>query len=121
MRDRANTGGRQAHLVPATGLSRTAVAGAVDTLAAHGLVDRSPTGLLARPEHLRVVAELLGALDAVAVQVRRYARQRQDWHAFLGRHDATEDQAPSDADAEAWWWPPDDVDATWTLVGAIAA
>lgn len=107
-------------LVPATGLSRSAVAAAVNALAAHGLLERSPDGLVARPDRLRAVAELVGALDAVSTQLRRYARERQTWHAHLARHDP--DRSPEhDEPIEDYWWPPDDVDATWTLVGAIAA
>ncbi len=107
-------------LVPATGLSRTAVTQAVEVLVGHSLVERTVAGLVARPERLTAVAEMVGALDAVRVQLRTYARQRQDWHAFLGRHDA-DVEAPEMGDDEAWWWPPDDVDPSWTLVGAVAA
>ena len=64
-------------LVPATGLSRTAVSQAVEVLAGHSLVERTDAGLVPRPECLTVVAEMVGALDAVRVQLRTYARQRQ--------------------------------------------
>ncbi len=107
-------------LVPATGISRTAVTQAVDVLAGHGLVERTTGGLLPRPDRLGVVAELVGALEAVRIQLRTYARERQEWHAFLGRHEDPV-TAPDDVDAEAWWWPPDDGDASWTLVDTVAA
>jgi hypothetical protein len=107
-------------LVSATGLSRTAVTQAVEVLAGHSMVERTDSGLLPRPDRLAVVAELVGALDAVRVQLRTYARQRQDWHAFLGRHDP-EEEGPEMGDDEAWWWPPDETDPSWTLVGAVAA
>jgi hypothetical protein len=106
-------------LVPATGLSRSAVASAVDALAAHGLVDRSPTGLVAHPDRLRVVAEMVGAGDLVTHQLRRYARDRQIWHAHLARHDPA--PVPDEFDVvEDYWWPPED-DAGWTLTQMVAA
>jgi hypothetical protein len=108
-------------LVPTTGLSRSAVAEAVDVLCAHGLVDRTPTGLVPRPEHLRAVAERVGALEQVSEQLRNYARQRQIWHAYLTRHDVDASPTTPDETDEAWWWPPDDGDASWTLVRVVAA
>lgn len=108
-------------LVPATGLSRSAVADAVDTLAAHALVTRSPGRLLAHPDQLRVVAEQLGALDAVAAQLRRYAVDRQIWRAHLTRHDPDRAGEIVDGLVEDYWWPPGDDDPTWTLAQMAAA
>jgi hypothetical protein len=108
-------------LVPATGLSRSAVAEAVDVLCAHNLVDRNPSGLVAHSDRLRAVAERVGALEEVTEQLRNYARQRQVWHAFLTRHEADHSPTTVDDSSEAWWWPPDDADANWTLLGAVAA
>lgn len=98
-------------LVPATGVSRTAVSAAVDVLLAHRLVDRSPTGLTARTDRLRVVAELLGALEAVATQMRRHARERALWRAYLARHEPDPVQLEP---TEDYWWPPDDIDSSLT-------
>lgn len=108
-------------LVPATGLSRSAVAEAVDVLCAHDLVDRTPSGLRAHPDRLRAVAERVGALEEVTEQLRNYARQRRIWHAFLTRHDADHSLTIPDDAVEAWWWPPDDADTGWTLAGVVAA
>lgn len=109
-------------LVPATGLSRDAVAAAVATLGSYGLLERSPTGtLVARPEQLSVVAELLGALEAVGAQLRTYARQRAVWHAFLTRHEPQDSPTGLDGGAEDWWWPPDDADPAWSLLSIVAA
>lgn len=109
-------------LVPATGLSRDAVAAAVATLGSYGLLERSPAGtLVARPEQLSVVAELLGALEAVGAQLRTYARQRAVWHAFLTRHEPQDSPTGVDGGAEDWWWPPDDADPGWSLLSIVAA
>lgn len=94
-------------LVPATGLHRETVTRAVDVLAAHGLLERSPTGLTAHPGRLRAVAELLGTLDAVTAQLRRYARDRELWRAYLTRHDPQQRELDP-IDVEDYWWPPDD-------------
>jgi DNA-binding IclR family transcriptional regulator len=53
-------------LLQAAGISRNAVSAGVDVLAAHGLVEHSPTGLVAHPERLGPVAELVGALALAA-------------------------------------------------------
>jgi len=107
-------------LVPTTGLSRSAVAAAVDTLASYGLVDRSPTGLVARPDRLRAVAELVGALDAVTMQLRRYAYERQIWRSYLARHEPDCSRELEDL-IEDYWWPPEEDAATWSLAGLVAA
>lgn len=105
-------------LVPATGLHRDTVAKAVDILTAHGLVERDPDGLSAHPERLRAVAEMLGTLDVVTAQLRRYARDRELWRAYLARHDT--DAVPEERDdIEEFWWPPDDAEASWTLTYAL--
>lgn len=106
-------------LVTVTGISRRAVHEAVDILSAWALLERTSHGLVARPEALSRVAEQLGALDAVTTQLRRYARQRAAWRAYLARHEP--DAEPRDIDdVETWWWPPDDAaDPSWTLVGAV--
>ena len=91
-------------LVGAVGMARATVSAAVDTLLAYGLAERRDGRLHARPAQLLVVAELLGALEHVAAQVRRHAEQRARWHAWLARH---EDHAlPGDPDDDAWWPPP---------------
>lgn len=105
-----------------TGISRRSVHDAVDTLSAWNLLDRSPDGLTAHPDRLVAVAEHLGALDVVLAQLRRYARHRTAWHSYLTRHD--EEANPrtiTDAEAETWWWPPDDSRASdWTIVDTLA-
>lgn len=96
----------------------------VATLGSYGLLERSPTGtLVARPEQLSVVAEQLGALEAVGAQLRTYARQRAVWHAFLTRHEPQDSHSPTGVDggAEDWWWPPDDADPGWSLLSIVAA
>ncbi len=97
-------------LVGAVGMARATVSAAVDTLLAYGLAERRDGRLHARPDQLLVVAELLGALEHVAAQVRRHAEQRARWHAWLARH---QDHAPT-GDPEDAWWPPgaDDISLT---------
>lgn len=105
-------------LVDATGISRRAVHEAVELLAAWALLERAPGVLLPHPDRLLRVAEHLGALEAVAQQLRVYAAQRRAWRAYLTRH---EDAEPRDVD-ETWWWPPDDAAAMeWTIVRGLIA
>lgn len=107
-------------LVPATGLSRSAVYEAVERLHAWGLVDRSPNTLTARPEMLRTAAEQLGVLDVVTAQIHRYATERRQWRQFLHRHDTSDEDAATEVQPDdTWWWPPDD--SGWTLVNALVA
>jgi hypothetical protein len=103
-------------LVPATGISRTAVAAAIDTMAAYGLVDRSSAGLVARPGRLAAAAELLGVLDEIDIQLRAYAADRRAWRTWLARHEP--ESSPPDED---YWWPPDDASPAgmaWALAAA---
>jgi hypothetical protein len=92
-------------LVPATGLARSSVHAAVDILTSHGLLERVDGHLHAHPGRLNQVAELVGALEEVTAQLRSYARERAEWHAYLRRHDDHE-ALPRHAAAEdlAWLW-----------------
>ena len=89
----------------------------MDTLVSHGLLERRSGVLAALPHQLMRVAELLGVLEDVAAQLRRYADQRTQWHAWLARHKP--DHAAEDL-SEDYWWPPDE-EATWTLLDTVAA
>lgn len=104
-------------LVGATGIARSSVHDAVDTLIANELLERHDGTLRALPHNLLRVAELLGVLDDVVTQLRRYAHERAQWHAWLARHEP--DHAPADP-IEDYWWPPDE-DAGWTLLDTVAA
>ena len=86
------------------------------SLTSHSLLERRGGALVALPRQLLRVAEVLGVLDDVAAQLRRYAEDRARWQAWLARHD---DVTPRDP-VEDYWWPPDD-DPTWTVVDTIAA
>jgi hypothetical protein len=112
--DRAHTIGA---LVAATGIARSAVHDAVDTMTAHGLVERRDGVLVALPHQLLLVAELLGVLEVVVAQIRRYATQRARWHAWLARHEDDE----GGRQVEEYWWPPDDEDTVWTLAMGMVA
>ena len=106
-------------LVNATGMSRSAIAEAVDVLAAYGLVDRSPVvdaarQLIARPHLLTPVAELLGTLDAVMAQLRQYSRERAAWRVYLTRFE--DDYASMPEFATDYWWPPDDASPAGALL-----
>lgn len=106
-------------LTTETGIARSTVHDAVDTLAAHGLLERDGTTLAALPHRLLHTAELLGVLEDVQAQLRRYAEQRATWHAWLARH---EDDTTTPDYAEDYWWPPDDEEEpSWTLIDVIAA
>ena len=108
-------------LLQAAGISRNAVSAVVDVLAAHGLVEHSPTGLVAHPERLGLVAELVGDLDVVTVQLRRYARDRQIWHVYLAHHEPDNRAIERDGTGGDSWGPPDDADDTWPLGAMVAA
>ncbi|MCL3863020.1 helix-turn-helix domain-containing protein [Actinotalea sp. K2] len=112
--DRAHT---VTSLVSATGIARSSVHLAVDTLAAHGLVERQDGRLVPLPHNLLRAAEQLGVLEDVVTQLRRYAQDRARWHAYLARHEPH--QAPGDP-AEDYWWPPEE-DVGWTLLDSLAA
>ena len=101
-----------------TGMARSSVHEAVDTLASHGLLERHAGTFTALPQRLMHAAELLGVLGDVRAQQRRYAEQRAAWHAWLGRH---EDDTTVPDFGEDYWWPPDEADPTWTLVDMVAA
>lgn len=105
-------------LVAATGIARSSVHEATCTLICHGLLVREDHVLRALPHNLTRVAETLGVLEAVVAQVRRYARERAAWRAWLARHEP--DMTPADP-IEDYWWPPDDTAVTWTLLDSIAA
>jgi len=104
-------------LVTETGIARSAVHDAVESMTAHGLIERRDGVLVALPHELLRVAELLGVLEAVVAQIRRYARERARWHAWLGRHEDDErvDQV------EEYWWPPGEEDTAWTLAMGLVA
>lgn len=105
-------------LTAQTGMARSTIHDAVDTLASHGLIERHGGTLAALPQRLLHAAELLGVLEDVRAQLRRYAEQRAAWHAWLGRH---EDDTTAPNDAEDYWWPPDEEEPSWTLVDVVAA
>ena len=73
-------------LVAVVGCSRSSISGAVDTLSAYRLLDRSPEGLIAYPDKLARVAEDFGVSGAIALLLNTYAKHRRIWHAWLARH-----------------------------------
>jgi DNA-binding transcriptional ArsR family regulator len=104
-------------LVRHTGLSRTAVTEALETLAAWNLSERSGRDLswrLVAATSLRQLAELFGVLDEVAKQLDRYRAQRALWRQWLSERLTTGAVLPSPGDDYPWETfegPPDD----WTL------
>ena len=104
-------------LVGATGIARSSVHLAVDTLMSHGLLERDNGLLVALPHQLLRVAELVGVLEDIVAQLRRYAQERAQWHAWLARHEPDRTAA---APTEDYWWPPDE-DIGWTLLDTVAA
>jgi hypothetical protein len=107
-------------LVPATGLSRSAVHEAVDTLAAWSLVERRDRELHARSDLLIRTAEQLGVVETVSRQIERYRKDRRGWRAWLARHEPDRDGPDGSDCGRQWWWPPDD-DVGWTLTGTLNA
>lgn len=112
-------------LVAVVGCSRSSISDAVDTLSSHGLLDRSPEGLIAHPDKLARVAEDLGVTEAIAQQLKTYAKHRQDWHAWLARFDQAPVEAITgrdlyDPEIDECWLPPPD-DQTWTMTELLGA
>ncbi|WP_188484786.1 helix-turn-helix domain-containing protein [Cellulomonas carbonis] len=106
-------------LVTATGIARSSVHDAVDTLSSHGLLERHDRTLVALPHHLLRAAEILGVLDDVVAQMRRYTAERRRWRAWLARHEQHTD-SPADP-AEDFWWPPEDDDPSGYTLLAFAS
>ena len=96
-----------------------AVTEAVELLSAYGLPERADGAPTARPGRLVAVAELLGAVEAVVTQHRRYAPDRARWRAFLARREADEPAGLEYVVDEDWWRPPDD-EVGWTLMQMVA-
>lgn len=112
-------------LVTVVGCSRSSISDAVDTLCAHGLVERTASGLIPRPEQLARVAEDLGVTEAIANQLATYTTHRRIWHAWLARHDEnTADTITErdlyDGERDEYWLPPPD-DFTWTMAELLVA
>lgn len=109
-------------LVPATGLSRTAVTAAVETLQGYALVDIAIGGggrqLHARAGRLPALAERLGVMEVVAAQLRRYALERQAWRAYLARFEASEHEVEFEIDD---WWPPGELSPAGNLWEQLSA
>jgi DNA-binding transcriptional ArsR family regulator len=105
-----------AEIVRATRLSRTAVGEALDVLAAWNLVGRGNDRrwFMVSATSLRVLAEQLGVLEAVAAQIQRYKAERVRWREWLATHTITElliPQPDEDYPWEKFEGPPDE----WTL------
>ncbi|MCG2623011.1 MarR family transcriptional regulator [Arthrobacter sp. I2-34] len=103
-----------AELMRITGLSRPAVAQALESMAAWNLVQRDDNWSVVAATSLRAVAELLGVLEAVAEQLARYRAERAAWREWLARHVVVSPLLPSPDDDYPWEnfeGPPDE----WTL------
>jgi hypothetical protein len=102
-------------IVRRTGLSRSAVHGALEVLAAWSLAERTPAGWsITLGTNLNAVAEVLGVLETVLEQVIRYKQQRELWREWLARRGSGLVMLPSPEEDYPWeqfCGPPDD----WTL------
>ena len=104
-------------LVRMTGLSRTAASEALEILQSWRLVQRgeSRAWSVLQETSLRLLAEKLGVLDAVASLIARYRAERLTWRVWLAKNGAgSEPVLPSPTDDYPWEefeGPPDE----WTL------
>lgn len=107
---------RTVDLVTATGLSRTALADAVEVLAAWNLITRNKdlTWSIVAATSLKALAERFGVLEAVATQLQKYKQDRIIWREWLSKraHTVAELLSPTeDYPWETFEGPPDE----WTL------
>jgi DNA-binding transcriptional ArsR family regulator len=107
---------RSVDLIEAAGVSRTTLWEALEVLAAWNLVARNKDGgwIIVTGTSLRDLAERLGVLEAVAVQLRKYQQDRIIWKEWLSKRAHTVAELASPADDYPWETfegPPDD----WTL------
>jgi predicted DNA-binding transcriptional regulator AlpA len=70
-------------IAQATGISKSTVHEALETLASWGLAKRNPDGWKLGTASLKTCAELLGVIETVMQQQALYRRQRTIWHAWL--------------------------------------
>lgn len=99
--------GHTLQITRATGIARSAVTAALDTLAAWGLIERTVGTWHLRPGAcLHATAEALGVLEAVATQITRYRAERAAWRAWLNRHSPRIETVLHDIETDAWPpWP----------------
>ncbi|WP_159701315.1 helix-turn-helix domain-containing protein [Arthrobacter sp. 18067] len=81
--ENAQTPLRVAELVQATGLGRSTIHQALETLASWGLARWKSLGWVVGSACLKVCAEVLGVIEAVIRQQALYKKQRARWHAWL--------------------------------------
>lgn len=103
-------------IVRATRLSRSAVHEALEALAAWNLVarDEGRAWSVVTTTSLTQLAELLGVLEAVAIQVQRYRTDRIVWRGWLAKNVTTVAELLSPGDDYPWEMfegPPDE----WSL------
>lgn len=103
-------------IVRATRLSRSAVHEALEALAAWNLVarDGGRSWSVVTTTSLTQLAELLGVLEAVAIQVQRYRTDRIVWRGWLAKNVTTVAELLSPGDDYPWEMfegPPDE----WSL------
>lgn len=107
---------RSVDLIAAAGISRTTLWEALEVLAAWNLITREKGGgwSIVTGTSLRDLAERLGVLEAVAVQLRKYQQDRIIWKEWLSKraHTVAELASPTeDYPWEEFEGPPED----WTL------
>lgn len=103
-------------LITATGLSRTALAEALEILAAWNLItrDKYRAWRVVATTSLKDLAERFGVLETVAAQLRKYQQDRIIWKEWLSKHAHTVAELLSPTDDYPWETfegPPDE----WTL------
>lgn len=107
---------RNVDLIGATRISRTALWEALEVLAAWNLVSRDKAGgwAIVTRTSLRDLAERLGVLEAVAVQLRKYQQDRIIWKEWLSKRAHTVSELASPTEDYPWEeceGPPEE----WTL------
>ena len=99
-------------IVRETGMSRSAVSEALETLAAWAMVRRDGGWSIESATSLKNLAEYFGVLEAVAAQIQTYRIQRALWREWLARNANVVQLMPAPDDDYPWEdfeGPPDEV------------
>lgn len=99
-------------IVRETGMSRSAVSEALETLAAWDMISRDGGWSVVSATSLKNLAEYFGVLEAVAAQIQTYRIQRALWREWLARNANVVQLMPATDDDYPWEdfeGPPDDV------------
>lgn len=121
--ERSRTGPRTADIVRATGIGRTAVHKALNTMAELGMIEKHyGTWQIIHTTNLTQLAEILGIQDAYEAKRATIRAERFLWHQYLARHETQglNDYEIYDQEQDTWnpYWDPDSPPTPSQLVAA---